>query len=132
VPIATRNIEKSPTWRIGVNNEGASPPGAGRLALANELRTDDQLEPDPSGDGGISPDGSPLLPARVLEWLLRLALRQRVEKGSLERKPCTDLSDTRVVQLDVRVIAEVGIRYTYVRSTKDHVVERIQCLETER
>jgi hypothetical protein len=60
------------------------------------------------------------------------APRQRVEKDSLERKPCADLSDTRVVQLDVRVIAEVGIRYTYVRSAKDHVVERIQCLETER
>ena len=54
------------------------------------------------------------------------------EKDSLERKPCADLSDTRVVQLDVRVIAEVGIRYTDVRPPKDHVVERIDGLETER
>ena len=52
--------------------------------------------------------------------------RQRVERDHLEREPCARLSDTRVVRLDVRVIAEVGIRYTDVRSAKDHVVERIQ------
>src|SRR5580658_8129820 len=55
-----------------------------------------------------------------------------VERDGLEREPCACLSDTRVVRLDVRVIAKVRIRYPDVRTAKDHVVERIQCLETER
>src|SRR5580698_1353178 len=47
-------------------------------------------------------------------------------------KASTYLRDTRVVRLDVRVIAEVSICYSNIRTAKDHRVERIQCLETER
>jgi hypothetical protein len=51
--------------------------------------------------------------------------RQPSRRDRLEREPCAYLSDTRVVRLDMRVIAEVGIRYADVRGAEDHVVERI-------
>ena len=60
-----------------------------------------------------------------------LSSEARYQHG-LEREPSAYLSDTRVIRLDVRVIAEVGIRYTEVRTAKDHSVQRILRLETDR